>query len=93
MTSAKKTKNHETIRKWIEERGGRPATVAATAKEEEAGLLRIDFPAYSGGETLESLEWRDFFDKFYKNDLTFLYQDKTETGETSRFYKFVSNIE
>ncbi len=43
------TTDHETIRKWVEERGGYPASVKGTPeKGERAGLLRIDFPGYSG---------------------------------------------
>ena len=55
-----------------------------------AGLLRIDFPDYSGGETLERISWDDFFDKFDKERLDFLYQDETAKGKTSRFCKFVT---
>lgn len=45
---AKITTNHEEIKKWAEERGGRPATIRGTGKENEPGLLRIDFPPHAG---------------------------------------------
>jgi hypothetical protein len=49
------SKSHTTtdqIKRWVEERGGKPATVKGT--EKEAGVLRIDFPGYSGEDSLLS---------------------------------------
>ena len=57
---------------------------------EEAGILRIDFPGYSGEESLEEISWEEFFDKFDDKKLAFLYQEKTGGGEQRRFCKFVS---
>ncbi len=89
MPEAKKTTDHNVIRKWVEERGGSPATVKGTAKKGEAGLLRIDFPGYSGEDTLEHISWEDFFAKFEESKLAFLYQEDVH-GKTSRFNKLVS---
>ncbi len=84
------TTNHDEIRKWVEARGGKPATVKSTAKGDEPGVLRIDFPGYSGQGILEEISWDEFFKKFDEKKLAFLYQDKTAGGEESRFFKFVS---
>ncbi len=85
------TTNHDTIRTWIEERGGKPASVAGTEKRSEsAGVLRVDFPGYGEDEAFEHLSWKDFFEKFEQADLAFLYQDRTDDGGVSRFNKFVS---
>lgn len=85
------TTDHDTIRRWIEERDGRPATVRGTERgDEEAGILRVDFPQRGAEQKLEPLEWDEFFDKFEEADLAFLYQDKTKDGGISRFFKFVS---
>lgn len=89
MTQAQKTQDHKTIRQWTEARGGVPATVAATADDDEPGVLRIDFPGYSGDDTLERISWEEFFDKFDEENLSFRYQDETEDGDVSRFCKFV----
>jgi hypothetical protein len=79
------------IRRWVESRGGFPATVKGTERGgEHAGLLRIDFPDYSGEGTLERISWEDFFDKFDQADIEFLFQEQTEDGSPSRFFKFVS---
>ena len=53
MADSKITTDHDTIRQWVEERGGSPARVKGTGTEGDPGLLRIDFPGYSGEESLE----------------------------------------
>src|SRR3954465_3163596 len=80
------TTDHEQIRQWAEERGGHPATVKRTEQGGEPGILRIDFPGFSGEDTLEEISWEDFFQKFEESGLAFLFQDKGE----SRFNKLVS---
>src|SRR5690349_1497621 len=82
--------NHNEIRKWAEARDGKPATVRSTASKEDVGLLRIDFPGYAGEGTLEEITWDEFFKKFDEKKLAFLYQEKTSSGEESRFFKLVS---
>ena len=84
------TADHETIRKWAEARGGKPATVKRTENDEEVGVLRIDFPGYSGTSSLEEITWDEFFAKLDEKHLAFLYQDTTSSGEESRFFKLVS---
>src|SRR5438094_1835255 len=88
--SSKTTTNHDEIRKWAEERGGKPATVKRTESNDEPGVLRIDFPVYRGKDTLEEISWDEFFQKFDEKNLAFLYQDTTSSGEQSRFFKLVS---
>ena len=88
MPSARSTTNHEEIRRWAEERGGSPACVKATHARGVGCLLRIDFPGFSGEESLEPLSWDEFFQIFDDNDLAFLHQVSVE-GKTSRFNKLV----
>jgi hypothetical protein len=90
MSKSATTTDHEEIRRWAEKRQGKPATVAATADDGEAGILRIDFPGYSGEESLEEISWDDFFEKFDESNLAFVYQDESEGGDPSRFCKFVA---
>jgi hypothetical protein len=85
------TTDHDEIRNWVEERGGHPATVRRTESAgHEPGILRIDYPGYSGRESLEEISWEDFFDKFEKEKLAFLYQDETAGGDCSRFSKLIA---
>jgi hypothetical protein len=86
----KVTTDHETIRKWIEARGGKPASVKATGDKDDPGLLRIDFPGYGSSDSLEQISWDDFFTKFDEKRLAFMYQDEMKNGKESRFFKFVS---
>ena len=85
---SKTTTDHERIKRWAEERGGRPAVVHGT-ESEGSGLLRIDFAEKE--DSLDEVSWDDFFRIFDENDLEFLYQEETKDGKTSRFFKFVRN--
>jgi hypothetical protein len=87
---SKKTTDHDEIRKWVEARGGVPATVRSTGSKDEPGVLRIQFQEQESGESLEEISWDDFFEKFEEQKLAFLYQDETKQGKTSRFFKFVN---
>jgi hypothetical protein len=86
---AKTTTDHDEIRRWVEERGGHPARVKDTERKGNPGLLRIDYPGYSGGESLEAISWDEFFIGFDENNLAFLYQDKLKDGSESRFSKLI----
>ncbi len=88
--SSNTTTDHDQIRRWAEERGGQPASVIGTGGENDTGLLRIDFPGFSGEGKLEPISWEDFFDKFDEQSLALLYQEQTAAGEPSNFNKLVS---
>jgi hypothetical protein len=78
------TTDHDEIRRWVEERGGRPSHVADTASNGDEGILRIDFGEPDEG--LEEISWDDWFAAFDENELAFLYEPDGE----SRFNKLVS---
>ena len=88
-SESKVTTDHEEIRRWVEKRGGHPARVKGTERGESVGLLRIDYPGFSGEGKLEEISWEEFFEAFEENNLAFLYQEKTKDGEESRFSKLV----
>lgn len=82
--AATTTTDHEAIRSWAESHGGHPAAVKGTGKGDDPGMLRIDFPGFSGERSLEEISWRKFFRWFELNELALLYR------EGDRFNKFVS---
>lgn len=81
MATAEKTRDHGTIRGWIEARGGVPSRVTGT------DLLRVDFGEKE--ETFDELNWSEFFEVFDREGLTFLYDPDAK----SRFNKFISGDE
>ncbi len=87
---AKVTTDHDEIRQWAEERGARPACVRNTGDEGDIGILRLDFPGYSGADSLEEISWEDFFDKFDERGLALLHQNTTARGQKSNFNKLIS---
>ncbi|GLS79778.1 hypothetical protein [Paracoccus marinus] len=88
MSTSETTTDHDTIRKWIEDRGGVPTVVKGTEDDEGEGILRVDFAERD--EKLEEISWDEFFDTFEDRGLAFLYQEETADGKESRFFRFVN---
>lgn len=83
------TADHDTVRRWIEDRDGKPAAVKGTGTDTDPGILRVAFPGFSEKESLKEITWDEFFHKFDNSKLAFLYQEKTASGDKSNFNKFV----
>src|SRR5207237_8110745 len=71
-------------------RAARPSSVGGTRVAEDVGMIRLDFPGYSGGESLEEISWDEWFDNFDERNLALMVQDETASGEISNFNKLVS---
>jgi hypothetical protein len=83
------TEHHE-IRGWAEQRGARPSTVRKTYSDDNKGIIRLDFPGYSGAESLKEISWDEWFEDFDSRNLALVVQDETADGNTSNFNKLVS---
>ena len=81
--SSHTTVDHDEIRQWVESHGGWPAAVRSTENKNDVGLLRIEFTEASS-DSLDPIEWEEFFEKFDEKGLAFLYQP------SSRFNKLIS---
>jgi hypothetical protein len=91
MSTTKVTTDVKEIQRWAEARGGKPVHVKTTGRgKDDLGILRIDFPGYSGGDKLEPVSWDEWGEAFHEKQLALLYQDKTADGERSNFNKLVS---
>ena len=90
LASAHVLTDREEIQRWAEQRDGQPACVRGTGRSEDVGMIRIDFPGYSGENSLEEISWDDWFEKFEERGLALLVQDHTARGQQSNFNKLVS---
>jgi hypothetical protein len=88
--SSRELTDHDEIQQWAEERGGKPACVRGTGGKNDVGMIRLDFPGYSGGDSLEEIPWDEWFEKFDESNLALLVQDETARGQRSNFNKLVS---
>jgi hypothetical protein len=88
-TSATLT-DHARIMAWAEERQARPACVKGTGGKGDVGMIRLDFPGYSGGDSLEAISWEEWFARFDENNLALIVQEETADGQRSNFNKLVS---
>ena len=84
------TRDHETIRKWTEARGGQPAHVPGTERT-GAGVIRLHFPESEGASDLEPIGWDHFFEKFDEKGLALVYQEATSDGHVSRFNRIIES--
>jgi hypothetical protein len=75
---AETTTEHDTIRKWAERKGGKPAAVKSTHKEGDVGIVRIMFPdnPKSEHDALTEISWEEFFKEFEERELALLYDPK-----------------
>jgi hypothetical protein len=82
------TTSHEVIRRWAEERGAVPATVAGTEHGDQLGVLTFDF----GGkdERLRHVSWDEWFRTFDARRLNFIYQEQRSDGRQSNFFRLES---
>ena len=88
--SARTLTDHDEIREWAEERGAKPSSVRGTGGSDDVGMIRLDFPGYTGEDSLEEISWDEWFQKFDESKLALLVQEQTARGQQSNFNKLVS---
>jgi hypothetical protein len=76
---AETTTDRETVRRWAEEHGGKPAAVRRTHQGDDVGIIRIMFPdaPQSEHDELVEITWDEFFEEFEKRYLALLYDEKS----------------
>ena len=90
MASAEPLTDHRRIREWAEARDAQPACVKGTGGKNDTGMIRLDFPGYSGEDSLQAISWDEWFRSFDENKLALLVQEETADGTRSNFNKLVS---
>ncbi len=88
MPSGKTLTDHQEIRKWADERGAKPSRVRGTGGGDDAGMIRLDFPGYSGADSLEPISWDEWFEKFDEKNLALIVDQSG--NRTRNFNKLVS---
>lgn len=81
---------HDEIQEWAESRSAQPACVKGTEDKAGSCLLRLDFPGYSGEESLETIPWDQWFRVLDQRQLALIVEDKMADGSSSNFNKLVS---
>ena len=85
------TRDHDLIRTWARRRHAEPATGEATpsgpataAIEDTGAGIRFNFP---GSGRLRPISWDEWFANFDRHQLTFVYEDQSESNATYRIVK------
>jgi hypothetical protein len=76
--NVKYTLDHNVIRRWAEERNGKPCR-----------FLHIYFPGYGARGSFARVSWDSFFAEFEDKRLAFVYQECSPSGKPSSFYRFL----
>jgi hypothetical protein len=93
MASAQTLVDHDAIKEWAESRMAKPACVKGTGGRDDAGMIRLDFPGFGDGDSLQEITWEEWFRQFDENGLALIVQEKTASGERSHFNKLVKRDE
>jgi hypothetical protein len=73
---AETTTDHDTVRRWVESKGGKPAAVDRTHQGGDVGIIRLMFQdaPHSEHDELVEISWDEFFEEFEKRQLALLYE-------------------
>jgi len=93
MASSHTLVDHDAIQEWADSRKAKPACVKGTGGDDDVGMIRLDFPGYSGGDSLQEITWEEWFRQFDENGLALIVQEETASGERSNFNKLVKRDE
>lgn len=85
--SIETTTDHETIRRWIEERGSTAARVTESAGDDPGSLAVV--PEDTDDDSIEKITWEEFFEVFEEEDLAFVYQTERDDPNERWFCRFV----
>lgn len=85
----KVTTDHDEIRRWADERNGRPVSVKQDPLNPNGSTIQIDFLYDKYDDNIEAISWDAFFESFEHEALALVYQTETEGGRLSRFGRIV----
>jgi len=88
-TKSKVTTQHPEIRRWAEERSGKPIAVRPQ-NGNHSRVVGIKFPGSEANPAGKEIGWDEWFEKFDAAKLAFLYQEQTADGEDSNFHEIVT---
>jgi hypothetical protein len=83
------TADHDEIRSWVEDHGGRPVRARSSGAPEDAGVPQIDFLDGRGDRSLEPVDWDEWFRMFEMYELAVLFRDGEEEGWDRASVEFV----
>lgn len=88
----KVTTDHDEIRRWAQERNGRPVSVKHDPLNPNGCTIQIDFLYDRFDDNIHEISWDEFFDAFERDEMALVYQTETEGGRMSRFGRIVRRV-
>jgi hypothetical protein len=84
------TTDPDVMRRWAEARHGTPVLFHRGNLDSNDQWPGFAFPGYDSPNSYEEITWQELFNKRAEAHLVFLYQEMTDTGESSLYNRFVS---
>jgi hypothetical protein len=84
------TTDPDVIRRWAEDRHGKPVLLKQGGVGTQAPHPGIVFSEDNDSGSADDITWQELFDKRAEANLVFLYQEKPETNDASSDGRFVS---
>jgi hypothetical protein len=81
------TTDHDTIRRWIEERGSTAARVTEPSGDDPGSLAVV--PEGTDDDSVEEIPWEEFFEIFEEENLAFVHQTERADPNERWFCRFV----
>ncbi len=80
------TRDQRTIAEWARARGASPVVVD-TDRGDRLDALALDFPGRAAPTEGRTASWNEWLRIFTTSDLRFVFQEDTNDGEVSQYYR------
>lgn len=87
--TGKVTTDKQFIKQWIETRNGFPAIRMEISDANIIETLTIGFPGCINYQDFHEITWDEFFERFDRSRLAFLYQDLPVVDTLDQTYRFL----
>lgn len=90
MLETKTTTDYDEIKAWARRRDAKPAAIME--ENDIVGSLQFIMPDVKTMERVGEISWDEWFEKFEREELAFLYLDASATGDPSNYHQFVKRV-
>lgn len=81
--AVRRTVDHDTIRRWAEERSAFPVHAVAPLDRGDPRTLRIRVPGKRMRTRVEPIQWHEWFERFDEQRFAFVFEDRAPDGKPS----------
>lgn len=83
----KQTQDLETIRSWVEARGGKPIEEKQGTDPEAIPSIGLQFKPLKKADSISEITWEEFMRRMLEKKLVFVF-DETSEGDPTEHFRF-----